>query len=94
MSSKRRNYDSKFRAKVAFEAAKEEKTLAQLSTEYKIHVNVISKWKKELLSKLPHIFEENKNKDLVKLKKEKEELYKQIGVLLVEKEYLKKKLNL
>jgi len=94
MSSKRRNYDSKFRAKVAFEAAKEEKTLAQLSTEYKIHANMISKWKKELLSKLPLVFEETQNKELVKIKKEREELYKQIGILLVEKEYLKKKLNL
>lgn len=94
MSSKRRNYDSKFRAKVAFDAAKEEKTLAQLSVEYKIHVNVISKWKKELLSKLPLIFEGSQNKELVKTKKEKEDLYKQIGILLVEKEYLKKKLNL
>lgn len=94
MSSKKNTYDSRFRAKVALEAAKEEKTLAQLSSEYKIHANLISKWKKELLTKLPLLFEESKNKELLKIKKEREELLKQIGTLVIEKEYLKKKLNL
>jgi transposase len=90
MSSKKNTYDSRFRSKVALEAAKEEKTLAQLSSEYKVHANLISKWKKELLTKLPLLFEESKNKELLKIKKEREELLKQIGTLVIEKEYLKK----
>jgi hypothetical protein len=36
------------------------------------------------------LFEESKNKEFLKMKKEREELLKQIGILLVEKEYLKK----
>ena len=49
----RKNYDPKFKAKVAFEAAKEEKTIVQISSEYGVHPNQIGLWKKKLLKDLP-----------------------------------------
>ena len=95
MRRKRKTYDEKFRAKVALEAAKGNKTLAELSVEYKVHANLICQWKKELLTNLPSLFtKKSKNLELEELKQERDELFKEIGKLQVEKEFLKKKLEL
>lgn len=56
MGVKRRQHDSGFKAKVALEAVKQEKTIAQLSGRFGIHANMITKWKKHLLTELPVIF--------------------------------------
>jgi len=86
----RKRYDSAFKARVALEAIKNEKTMSQIASEYKVHVNQIGLWKKELLSKLPHLFE----KDIESEKKEDvEKLYEQIGRLKVENDFLKKNLS-
>lgn len=53
MMKKRKSHDSVFKAKVASEAVKGEKTIAQIPSEYKVHPNQISKWKKKLLEELP-----------------------------------------
>ena len=49
MKRKRRNHSPEFKAKVALEAAREEKTLAELSREYGVHANQIGAWKRQLL---------------------------------------------
>ncbi len=91
MSEQRKRYDAEFKAKVALEAIKEEKTLAQLGSEYRVHPNQIAQWKKQLLETLPTLFSDKRKK----VEKEGEdlqaELYKQIGQLKVENEWLKKK---
>ncbi len=91
MSGVRKSYSSKFKAKVALEAAKQDKTIAQLSSEYGVHSNQISQWKKILIRELPGIFT---GKPRAKEKKAEElqaELYRQIGQLKVELDWLKKK---
>lgn len=57
MRRKRRNHSPAFKAKVALEAAKEEKTLAELAQHYELHVNQISTWKQELLDGMSRLFE-------------------------------------
>lgn len=95
MVNMRKSYDATFRAKVALEAVKGEKTLAELSSTFRVHPNQICKWKKQLLKSLPDLFtDRRKKKD-----KDNEELvdepYRQIGQLKVELDWLKKKsLNL
>jgi transposase-like protein len=86
----RKNYDPKFKAKVAFEAAKEEKTIVQFSSEYGVHTNHIGQWKKKLLKDLPVIFE-NKSSVNDDSEEKESELYRQIGQLKVELDWLKKK---
>jgi putative transposase len=86
----RKNYDPKFKAKVAFEAAKEEKTIVQLSSEYGVHPNQIGLWKKKLLKDLPLVFQ-NKSKTAYDFEEKESELYRQIGQLKVEIDWLKKK---
>lgn len=90
----RKKFESGLKAKIALEAFKGEKTLAQISSEYGVHVNQISKWKKELLKNAGAIFgikndkSDNGKQELV------EKLYRNIGELKVENDWLKKKLNL
>lgn len=89
----RKKYSSKFKAKVALEALKNEKTLAQLSNEFEVHRVQIGNWKKSLEEALPDVFsvankKANREKELKELT---EELYKQIGQLKVENDFLKKK---
>jgi len=92
----RKSYSSKFKAKVALEAIKEEKTLSELSSLYEVSSKVISSWKKYFLEHMGELFDNNsKSKD--KNKEEKissDDLYKQIGQQKVEIDWLKKKFGL
>ena len=87
----RKGYEGSFKAKVALEALKSEKTLAQLSSEFGVHANQIRQWRKRLLNELPKLFSDRRQKgdqekdDLIS------ELYRQIGQLKVEVDWLKKK---
>lgn len=86
-----RQHDASFKAKVALEAVKGEKTLAQISSEFKVHPNQIRQWRNHLLEMLPDVFS-NRRKTQEKEREELEaELYRQIGQLKVEVEWLKKK---
>lgn len=94
MRKMRRNHDSAFKAKVALEAIKGEKTMAQISSEYGVHVNQIRQWRKHLLSELPGLFSDKREKADKERGDLEDELYRQIGQLKVELEWLKKKSQL
>ena len=85
----RRKFSASFKAKVALEAIKNEKTLAELSKQYEVNAIVISRWKDELLENMSTIFDKSPN-----VSKEEEvdveKLYAQIGQLKVENDFLKK----
>ncbi len=91
MGDIRKKYDAALKAKIALEAVKGDKTIREISSAYGVHPNQIMKWKKQLLAELPSIFSDKK----ANTEKEKEdleaELYRQIGQLKVELEWLKKK---
>lgn len=88
----RRRFDEAFKAKVALEALKEEKTLQELVEEYEVHPNQISSWKKQLLEGAPELFERKskKNQEFDQVKRREQELYKQLGRAKYENEWLKK----
>ena len=58
----RKNHDSAFKAKVALEATKGERTMAQISSEYGVHVNQIRQWRQKLLEELPGVFSDRRQK--------------------------------
>lgn len=89
----KRKLSKEFKAKVALAALKEDKTLAELSSEYGVHANMIGRWVKQAKKQLPEIFA-NKLENQTDKDKLIEELYQRIGQLSVEGEWLKKKLNL
>lgn len=90
MVNMRRRHDAAFKAKVALEAVKGEKIIAQLSSEFGVHANQIRQWRKQLLEMLPDLFTDRR-KRIEKDRDELEaELYRQIGQLKVELDWLKK----
>lgn len=89
MKAKRKRHSADFKIQVALEAAKELKTLAELASQFDLHPNQISEWKKTLLARGSEVFKTS-TKDV-----EKEgliaTLYEQLGRTQMELEWLKKK---
>jgi len=88
---KRKMYDDEFKARVALEATKGEKTIAQVSAEYKVHPNQVLKWKKHLQENVAGIFSRKKDPRMAEQEELIEQLYKKIGQEEIELEFLKKK---
>ncbi len=91
MRKKRKVHEGVFKAKIALEAIKEERTINQLASTYEVHPNQIRQWKKQLLEGLPGIFSEKRERQEQDREELEAELYRQIGQLKVELEWLKKK---
>lgn len=89
----RKRYSAKLKAKMAVAMIRERETVAELAKKYEIHRTMLSKWKKQALDGLPDLFSgnkktrENDDENLIN------ELYKQIGQLKVENDWLKKKVD-
>ena len=87
----RKSYSPAFKAKVALEAIKEEKTMAELASRYGVHPVQIRRWKKAALEGIVELFRDGKGKEIKEKNFLIEELYKEIGRLKVELDWLKKK---
>jgi len=88
----RRNFSAEFKAKVAIEALKEQQTLSELAAKYELHPTQITEWKKQLLGGSVSVFESGKPPTRVAGEDaEKDELYKAVGQLKIENDWLKKK---
>jgi transposase len=94
VNGKKKQHDSKFKARVALEAIKGEKTIAEISSMYGVHSTQITRWKKKALEGLVDIFSNNQEKVAKETDRVQDELYKQIGQLKVELDWLKKKSGL
>lgn len=89
----RKKHSPEFKAKVALEAFKCQKTLTELSSEYGIHTNQITRWKKQLQDGIKDIFSTNSSSNSSsKDEKLQAKLYQEIGRLKVELDWLKKKI--
>jgi transposase len=86
MRKPRRNHSAKFKAQVALEAIRGEKTIAEIAAHHEVHPTQVTSWKNEVLERLVGIFGgENSSRD------EKErirELHAKIGELTVERDFL------
>lgn len=91
MTQKRKQYNMQFKFKVALEAAKEAKTVNQLASDYDLHPNQVSIWKKQLLEEGPSLFSRRVDRQQEQQAAQEAELYEQIGRLRMELEWLKKK---
>lgn len=90
MAVKRKRHPAAFKAKVALEAAKQTKTVAELAKTFQIHPVQISKWKKQLLDGVEALFRDGRRREREQVQAALAELYEQIGRLNMEVEWLKK----
>jgi putative transposase len=90
----RRTYKPDLKAKVALEAVKASQTTNEIASQFTIHPNMVTQWKKTLVSEAATLFSdkrERQKKDEVALR---DNLYQQIGQLKVELDWLKKKIGM
>lgn len=92
MARKRRSFSPAFTAKVALEAIRGVKTIAEIAQKTKLRATQINLWKKQLLDGAEDVFLDGKAQPSKKTSVEPEsaELYEQIGRLKVQLEWLKK----
>ena len=92
--SVRKKFSPDLKTQVVLEILREEKTMAQISSEYGIHPTQLKQWKKIVLEGIPTLFE-NEQKAINTMRKEYEktisELHEQIGELTMQLAWLKKK---
>lgn len=96
MKRSRRKFSAQFKAKVALEAIKERETLAELAKRFEIHPNQISQWKREFLEHADQAFggpSAAPKQEIVQLEKERDQLFKKVGELQMDNDFLKKSLR-
>ena len=91
MKAKRRRHDGAFKARVALEAMKEEKTIHQIAKENDIYPTQATEWKKMLAENIAGVFESSKRTGKEDFERERERLHSKIGQLTVEVDFLEKK---
>jgi transposase-like protein len=94
MPERRQIRNEAFKAKVALEAIKGLRTVNQIAGEYGVHPTQVGQWKKLLLSQAPSLFGRGKSRSEAADAELQDELYRQIGRLKMELEWLKKKCGL
>lgn len=91
---KRKRFTKEFKAKIALEAVKGQRTANELAQEFGVHVNQINLWKKQLLDAALRVFSRGKDQEAERLEQERDQLYRKVGQLQVEVDWLKKKTGL
>ena len=90
MTGTKKRYPAAFKARVALEAAKQARALAELAGAFQVHTVQISQWKKQLLDGIESLFRDRRRRDHDDSQAIQAQLYEQIGRLQMEVEWLKK----
>ncbi len=92
MGKVKKSFSAEFKARVAMEALKEEKTLAELASEFGVHPNLISRWKETLKDSAIDVFSSGKSASKPDRNHINESaIYEEVGRLRVQLAWLKKK---
>jgi transposase-like protein len=94
MTTTRKQYSPKFKARVAVEGIRGERTLSQLGSQFKVHPIQIAKWRKSALEQLPELFVDGRKSKSRNGEVDRDALYEEIGRLKVELDWLKKKVGM
>ena len=91
MKKQRRKHTAEFKARVALEALKGMNTVSEIAAKYEIHPVQVGNWKKELLERVPELFERKNATRNKGAEQQREELEKKVGQLTMEVDWLEKK---
>jgi len=91
MSKKRRLHSPDLKAKVGLEALKGIEAVHAIAARYQVHPVQVSQWKKEAAERLPEVFARKADQNALEAKAREDELYRKIGQLEMELDWLKKK---
>lgn len=86
----RRRFTAEFKAKVALEAIRSERTIAELGTKHQLHPNQITQWKRQAIENLAKAFDDKTSDAQVGREAEVTKLHAKIGQLVVERDFLAK----
>jgi transposase-like protein len=93
VSKKRRKFSSDLKFTIVLEAIKGQRQISEIASEYQVHPNQISNWKKQFLNNGPAVFSDKSDNREEKLEETQEVLFKKIGQQQYEIDWLKKNLN-
>jgi putative transposase len=91
MKRRRKTHSGAFKAKVALEALKGDRTLNELAGQFEVHPTQVVQWKQRLLAGASDLFNGGAQRDAVEEAALRDRLYQEIGQLKVELDWLKKK---
>jgi transposase len=88
----RKTYVKDFKAKLALEALRGDKTIQELGQTYQVHPNLITQWKKPLLDNASNVFERASKipVEISEIEEKRSILFQEVGQLQVENRFLKK----
>ncbi len=86
----RRRFTAEFKAKVALEAIRGERTISDLATRHQLHPNQITQWKRQAIENLAKAFDDKATDAQVGREAEVTKLHAKIGQLVVERDFLAK----
>jgi putative transposase len=89
----RKNYSADLKGRIVLEMLREESTVSQIAAKCSIHQSMLHKWKKIVLDGFSELFADSRKKSPAEREKDAtiEELYRQVGKLSMQLEWLKKK---
>ena len=93
MKRTRKKHGAAFKAKVALAAIKGDRTVAELAMHFGVHPNQIHNWKKQLLDGAVKVFDGGSSAEGATNEAQVDVLYRQIGQLKVENDFLARKLG-
>jgi transposase len=86
----RRRFTAEFKAKVAVEAIRGERTISELATKHQLHPNQITQWKRQAIDKLAKVFDDKASDAQIGREAEVTKLHAKIGQLVIERDFLAK----
>lgn len=86
----RRRFTAEFKAKVALEAIRGERTISELATKHQLHPNQITQWKRQAIENLAKAFDDRASDAQVSREAELTKLHAKIGQLVIERDFLAK----
>lgn len=86
--TKRRSFTSEFKAKVALEALRGDRTIQEIASRHKVHPNQVSAWKRQAIDGLGDVFSGSADRSRQEHETEVHDLHAKIGQLTVERDFL------